>query len=141
MKTYRPNEFAALIAKTTSTLQRWDREGILKAHRSPTNRRFYTHDQLSEILGVKADKRMAISYCRVSSSGQKDDLIAQQKAVADFCTSAGIAIDEAITEIGGGLNLKRKQFVRIMSLLEARAIHTLVSASQRQISPFWYGLV
>jgi putative resolvase len=32
MNTYRPNEFAKLIAKTTNTLQRWDREGILKAN-------------------------------------------------------------------------------------------------------------
>jgi len=31
MNIYRPNEFAKLIAKTTGTLQRWDREGILKA--------------------------------------------------------------------------------------------------------------
>jgi putative resolvase len=63
MNTYRPQEFAKLIAKTTSTLQRWDRDGILKAHRSPTNRRFYTRDQLSEILGVKADKRL--KWCRI----------------------------------------------------------------------------
>ncbi len=58
MNTYRPKEFAKLIAKTTGTLQRWDREGILKAHRSPTNRRFYTHDQLSKVLGVKTTQRM-----------------------------------------------------------------------------------
>ena len=130
MDTYRPNEFVRLIAKTTKTLQRWDREGILKAHRTPTNRRFYTHDQLSEILGVKVDKRMAVSYCRVSSPGQKDDLQSQQKAVADFCVGAGIAVDEAIVEVGGGLNLKRKQFVRIMSLVEARAIHTLGTSTK-----------
>ena len=136
MDTYIPNKFARLIAKTTKTLQRWDREGILKAHRTPTNRRFYTHDQLSEILGVKVDKRMAVSYCRVSSPGQKDDLQSQQKAVADFCVGAGIAVDEAIVEVGGGLNLKRKQFVRIMSLVEARAIHTLVIAHKDRLARF-----
>jgi putative resolvase len=136
MNTYRPNEFAKLIAKTTSTLQRWDREGVLIAHRSPTNRRFYTHDQLSEILGVKEQKRIAISYCRVSSHGQKDDLLIQQKAVMDFCTSSGIAIDEAVSEVGDGLNLKRKQFIRIMSLVEARAIHTLVIAHKDRLARF-----
>jgi len=136
MNTYRPNEFARLIAKTTSTLQRWDREGILKAHRTPTNRRFYTHDQLSQILGVKESKRIAVSYCRVSRPNQKNDLISQQKAVADFCTNAGIAIDETIAEVGGGLNLKRKQFVRIMSLVEARAIHTLVIAHKDRLARF-----
>ncbi|MDP2098741.1 MAG: IS607 family transposase [Methylobacter sp.] len=136
MNTYRPSEFAKLIAKTTKTLQRWDREGILTAHRTPTNRRFYTHDQLSEIMGVKADKRIAVSYCRVSSPGQKDDLLSQQKAVADFCVGAGIAIDETVVEVGGGLNLKRKQFVRIMSLVEARAIHTLVIAHKDRLARF-----
>ena len=136
MKTYRPHEFAKLISKTTNTLQRWDREGILTAHRLPTNRRFYTDDQLSEILGIKKNKRVAISYCRVSSPGQKDDLLSQQKAVADFCVDAGIAIDEAIVEVGGGLNLKRKQFVRIMSLVEAGAIHTLVIAHKDRLARF-----
>ena len=53
---------------------------------------------------------------------------------------AGIAIDEAITEVGGGLNLKRKQFIRLMSLVESRAIHTLVIAHKDRF-PFWYGLV
>src|SRR5712692_6319466 len=111
--TYSPQAFGKLIGRTTNTLQKWDREGILKAHRSPTNRRFYTHDQLSKVLGVKEKNRIAVSYCRVSSSNQKDDLSSQQKAVAAFCMSAGIAIDESIAEIGGGLNLKRKQFVKL----------------------------
>ena len=136
MNTYRPHEFGKLIARSTHTLQVWDRKGILVAHRTPTNRRFYTHDQLSEILGVKVDKRIAVSYCRVSSPGQKDDLLSQQKAVADFCVGAGIAIDEVIVEIGGGLNLKRKQFVRLMSLVEARAIHTLVIAHKDRLARF-----
>lgn len=142
MNIYRPHEFGELIGKSTHTLQVWDRKGILKAHRSPTNRRFYTHDQLSEIMGVKVDKRIAVSYCRVSSPGQKDDLLSQQKAVADFCVGAGIAVDEAIVEVGGGLNLKRKQFVRIMSLVEARAIHTLVIAHKDRLARFgmdWFG--
>ena len=49
---------------------------------------------------------------------------------------AGIAIDEAIVEVGGGLNLKRKQFVRIMSMVEARAIHTLVISHKDRLARF-----
>lgn len=102
MNTYRPHEFARLIAKSTNTLQRWDREGILKAHRSPTNRRFYTQDQLSEMLGVKENKRIAISYCRVSSPGQKDDLLTQQKAVADFCVGAELTLMKQLWKSAAG---------------------------------------
>ena len=68
-------------------------------------------------------------------------MLSQQKAVADFCIGAGIAIDEAVTEVGGGLNLKRKQFVRIMELVEARAVHTLVIAHKDRLARFvWIGL-
>jgi predicted site-specific integrase-resolvase len=87
-------------------------------------------------LGVKETRRIAVSYCRVSSANQKDDLISQKKAVADFCGSAGIAIHEAISEIGGGLNLKRKQFLRLMSMVEARAISTLVVAHKDRLVRF-----
>lgn len=46
MSIYKPNEFAKLVGVSVKTLQRWDRDGVLKAHRSPTNRRYYTDDQV-----------------------------------------------------------------------------------------------
>lgn len=46
MSIYKPNEFARLVGVSVKTLQRWDRDGVLKAHRSPTNRRYYTEDQV-----------------------------------------------------------------------------------------------
>ncbi len=51
-KIYSPRQFGQLIGRSVATLQRWDREGILKAHRSPTNRRFYTHSQYLAYLGL-----------------------------------------------------------------------------------------
>ena len=41
---YKPKEFATLLNVTVKTLQRWDREKILVANRTPTNRRYYTYD-------------------------------------------------------------------------------------------------
>ena len=63
-------------------------------------------------------------------------MASQQKAVAAFCCGAGIAIDEAIVEVGGGLNLKRKQFLKIMAMVESRAIHTLVIAHKDRLARF-----
>ncbi len=59
-KHYRLNEFAELIGVSVRTLQRWDYEGILKAHRSPTNRRYYTHEQY-------------LWYCSEGWKGKCDD--------------------------------------------------------------------
>ena len=50
MKIYKPGEFSKLIGIHIKTLQRWDKEGKLKAYRGPTNRRFYTQEQYDEYL-------------------------------------------------------------------------------------------
>lgn len=49
---YAPREFGKLIGRSVATLQRWDRQGILKAYRSPTNRRYYTHSQYLQYRGL-----------------------------------------------------------------------------------------
>ena len=48
---YKPKEFAELLNVSVKTLQRWDREGILKAHRTITNRRYYTYEQYLKCKG------------------------------------------------------------------------------------------
>ena len=48
---YKPKDFAELLGVSVKTLQRWDRENVLKAKRTPTNRRYYTYDQYLEFKG------------------------------------------------------------------------------------------
>ena len=106
--TYSPREFGTLIGRATITLQRWDRQGIFKAHRSPTNRRYYTHDQYLEWIGQKAAAKKIVTYCRVSSAGQKVDLASQRQAVEQFCIAAGKPVAERLEDVGSGLNYQRK---------------------------------
>ena len=47
IKNYKPKDFAELLGVSVKTLQRWDREGTLKANRTLTNRRYYTYDPVS----------------------------------------------------------------------------------------------
>lgn len=52
-KIYKPKEFAELLGVSVRTLQRWDKKGLLVAYRTPTNRRYYTHEQYLEYIGDK----------------------------------------------------------------------------------------
>ena len=47
-KMYAVSQFAELLGKSVKTLQRWYKAGILKAYRTPTNQRYYTHAQYLE---------------------------------------------------------------------------------------------
>ena len=52
---YKPKDFAELLGVSIKTLQRWDREGILKANRTPTDRRYYTYDQYLQFKGINIE--------------------------------------------------------------------------------------
>lgn len=119
MRTYTLGEFACLTGKATSTLQRWDRTGVLTAHRTMTNRRYYTHDQYLSVMGLPPqpatapDKRIVI-YARVSSRNQRDNLANQERFLRQWANARGLIVDEVLTDIGSGMNFKRKNFNRIM---------------------------
>lgn len=51
-KIYKPKEFSKLIGLSVSSLQRLDREKILVANRTSTNRRYYTMKQYEEYMGI-----------------------------------------------------------------------------------------
>ena len=127
-----------MVGKTTSTLQRWDRAGLLKAHRTVTNRRYYTHDQYLKVVGQKAASRVSVAYCRVSSASQKKDLLSQKKAVEAFCLAAGKIIDEKLEDIGSGLNYKRKQFLLLMERVERGEISEIVLAHKDRLVRFGF---
>jgi putative resolvase len=137
--TYSPKEFGKLIGRTTNTLQKWDREGKLKAHRSPTNRRYYTHDQYLRYRGlVAAEQGLTIAYTRVSGVAQKPDLANQVKALEAYCQQNAIKVDEWLSDIGSGLNYKRKQFNRLMELVELGQVRRLVIAHKDRLVRFGY---
>jgi len=137
---YSPKEFGKLIGRTTNTLQKWDREGRLKAHRSPiTNRRYYTHDQYLQYRGLVAQEQgLTIVYARVSGVAQKPDLANQINALEVYCKQNSIKVDEWMSDIGSGLNYKRKQFNRLMEMIELGQVRRLIIAHRDRLVRFGY---
>lgn len=125
---YKPKGFAELLNVSVKTLQRWDREGILIAKRTPTNRRYYTYDQYLEYKGVKQEtlKRKTVIYTRVSTSNQKDDLKNQVEFLLNFTASKGIIIDETIKDIGSGLNYNRKKWNNLLNECMENKVDTII---------------
>ena len=136
---YSVGTFAKMVGRHPNTLQRWDREGVLTAGRTPTGRRFYTHAQyLQSTQGVAPAARRTIVYCRVSGAAQKVDLLSQRTAMEQFCLAKGLAIDELLTDIGSGLNYKRKNFLAITAAVERGEVRTLVVAHKDRLVRFGF---
>lgn len=140
MTTYSTGKAARLLGVSVRTLQQWDRDGKLKALRSPGGRRLYTDEQIrayrNELL--PQIERVCVAYVRVSSQAQKPDLKNQRKHLEDFCVAKGQIVDEWIEEIGGGLNFKRPKFIRLYDRIAAGEVKTLVIAHKDRLARFGF---
>ena len=123
---YKPKDFAELLGVSVKTLQRWDRDGTLKANRTPTDRRYYTYDQYLQFKGISTedDQRQVVIYARVSTRNQKDDLQNQVAFLRQFCNAKGIIVDQCIEDYGSGLNYNRKKWNELLDEVMEQKIKT-----------------
>ncbi len=63
---------------------------------------------------INKTQECIITYSRVSSSENKDNLESQSKRLQDFCTAKGWIISDNLKEIGSGLNDKRHKLSKVL---------------------------
>ncbi|WP_406364607.1 IS607 family transposase [Streptomyces sp. NBC_00645] len=56
-----------------------------------------------------------VAYCRVSSADQKVDLDRQVARVVSGANGLGLAVAEVVTEVGSGLNGRRRELHRLLA--------------------------
>ena len=137
---YKPKDFAELLGVSVKTLQRWDRDGILKANRTPTDRRYYTYDQYLQFKGIQTenDIRDTVIYARVSTRNQKDDLQNQVEFLKQFCNAKGIIVNQCVEDFGSGLNYNRKKWNKLLDEVMANKIKAIVISNKDRFIRFGY---
>ena len=71
-KYYSIHEFSKIIGVSAQTLRNWDANGKLHPHHTTiSGYRYYSDEQLNQVINVKPKNRITIGYCRVSSHKQK----------------------------------------------------------------------
>lgn len=137
---YKPKDFAELLGVSVKTLQRWDRDGILKANRTPTDRRYYTYEQYLQFKCVQTenDRRDTVIYARVSTKNQKDDLQNQVEFLKQFCNAKGMIVNQCIEDFGSGLNYNRKKWNQLLDEVMENKIKTIVISDKDRFIRFGY---
>ena len=136
---YSISKFGKRVGKSINTLRRWDESGILTAKRHESGHRFYDETDVRKVLNQTEEKdRLVIVYCRVSSYSQKDDLASQVEAMNTYCVNTGQKVDELIKEIGGGMNFKRKLFLKLFSDISSGYVSKLIVAHKDRLCRFGF---
>ena len=141
-KLYSISDFAKRVNISISTLRRWDASGELTAKRRSSGHRFYDESHVRQALCLTPEEmRKTVVYCRVSSAGQKDDLKSQVEAMEKYCLSAGVAVDDWVQEVGGGMNFERKKFLELIDGIVKGEIKHLLIAHKDRLVRFGFDLI
>jgi len=123
---------AAKLGIHQNTLRRWANEGKVSCIRTKGGQRRYDTDTL--IAGEP--KRRNFCYCRVSSYKQRDDLERQ----VEFMRRR-YPIHEIVTDIGSGINFKRKGLRAILELADRGEVGEVVVAHRDRLCRFGFELL
>ena len=106
-------EAAAALGVAVATLRRWHRQG-----------------RLLPALRTAAGK--TICYARVSSHDQREQLQTQAARLEQHCHAAGIAHLEVVTDLGSGMNYRKKGLQRILNdILRGRVSRLVIVTKDR----------
>ncbi len=127
-----------ILGVTTTTLVNWSKTGKIKFIISPSGSRLYDSQDICNIVGKPNDtiQKRKICYCRVSSQKQTDDLERQQ----DFFKSK-YPHHTLVTDIGSGINWKRKGLKSILEQSLSGTIDEIVVAHRDRLCRFGFELI
>lgn len=115
-----------------NTLRKWADEGKIPHIRTAAKQRLYDIDAF---LASKVEKK-SVCYCRVSSYKQRDDLERQVEYMRRRYPQ-----HEIVTDIGSGLNGKRKGLRAILELADQGKLGAVVVAHRDRLCRFGFDLV
>ena len=143
MKYYTIGQFSKLVGKSIQTLRLWDKEGKLKPHHiTEGGHRYYSEQQINQVLQVPFFKKTKkiIGYCRVSSNKQKDDLERQVDNMKAYLLAQGKPF-EIITDIGSGINYKKKGLKELIKLITQNKVEKIVVLYKDRLLRFGFELI
>jgi predicted site-specific integrase-resolvase len=134
-------KFAKMVGVTPTTLRRMHQRGdFIPYHVTKSGTRYYSMEQLKEFSGPLVSEKIVIGYCRVSTPAQKDDLRTQVENVKSYMYAKGYKF-EIITDIGSGINYKKKGLLQLINKINNHEVSIVVVLYKDRLIRFGFDLL
>ena len=126
------------LGVSTKTLRVYDKENRIRTIRLPSGARRYNIEDIKNIIGrdTPSQQKKKMCYCRVSSPKQADDLVRQ----TDYFKSK-YPNHTVVTDIGSGINWKRKGLQTILDSAIKGDIDEVVVAHRDRLCRFAFDIL
>ena len=134
-------EVLHLLGITRQTLYNYLKQGKIKLE-TKYNKTFYEYDddsvyQLIGNINQKSNRKI-ISYSRVSTQNQKEQLKEQTQRIYNSCISRNIKLDEQFEDIKSGMNHDRPKFQELIRLVIGGRVQLIVVENKDRLVRFGF---
>ena len=130
----KPKEVCQKLGISYRTLQSYVKKGYIKPVILQSGKWRFKEEDVERLMGI-VRKRKVILYARVSS--QKDDLANQVKYLEENVKE----YDQVITDVGSGLNMKRKGFLKLLRMILNDEVSKIVTAYPDRLVRFGFEIL
>ena len=136
-------EVRSILGITQQTLYNWTKEGKIKFHKISDHLNIYDDNSVYALIGNKQNKRnrKIISYSRVSTQNQKEQLKEQTQRIYDSCISRGIKLDEQLEDIKSGMIEDRPSFQKLIRMVVKNEVELVVIENKDRLIRFGYSII
>lgn len=134
-------EVRNVLGITNKTINNYIKKGLLNPVK--INRTHYEYDE-NEVYGLlnKGVERKNVSYSRVSTSKQKEDLERQTHRLYEYCVVNNIKLSDQITDIKSGMSFSdRKGLKNIIKDVMEYKIDNVVVENKDRLTRFGFDLL
>ncbi|MQL56044.1 IS607 family transposase [Acidianus ambivalens] len=132
----RPKEVCQRLGISYATLREYVKKGYIKPVILQSGKWRFREEDVEKLMGI-VRKRKVILYARVSSNAQKDDLVNQVKYLEENVKE----YDQVITDVGSGLNMKRKGFLKLLRMILNNEVSKVVVAYPDRLVRFGFEII
>lgn len=134
-------KFAKKVGLTTASLRRMHESGeCIPYHITKGGTRYYSLDQLKDFSTADKKEKIVIGYCRVSTLSQKNNLETQINNIKSYMYARGYNF-EIISDIGSGINYKKKGLQELLDKINDRKVSKIVVLYKDRLVSFGFELI
>ena len=139
----RAKEVRKILGITEQTLYNYTKAGKLKYRVTGTGWNDYDEDSVYEFLGYKNTKKekLNVSYSRVSTQSQKEQLKEQTRRIYESCITRNIKLSKQYEDIKSGMDSNRKDFLDLLSEVIKGNIGCIVVENKDRLIRFGFDLL
>ena len=134
------SEASKILGINIRTLQRWDKDGKLKASRTLGGHRRYKLSDIESLINDVEEntKKNVFIYCRVSTKKQAacGNLERQKDRLIKHCSDKQYNIVHIFEEVASGLNDKRRELTKMLRRISE--VNTVVVEYPDRLARFGY---